>query len=122
AIVSLVLPVISLKLGLKWAKVANISLLKAFGLCLLVVLLAHVVCFCILFVYMFLPVPHSELAMNVTWGVFYFIVICTEISLIYKVRFLRATLAVIPSFAFQFAFVGLIFIERAYVYEAFYIP
>ncbi len=96
AIVSLLLPVFSLKLGLKWAKVTNVSLLKAFGLCLLVVLLGYVVCFCALFVYMFLPVRHSELAMNLIGGVLYFIVICAEISLIYKVRFLRATLAVIP--------------------------
>src|SRR4051812_29320888 len=110
-IVSLLLPVFSLKLGLQWAKVANVSLLKAFGLCLLALLLNCVVCFCAMFVYMLLPVRHSELAMNVIGGVLYFFVICAEISLIYRVRFLRATLAVIPFFASQFAFVGLLFIE-----------
>lgn len=122
AIVSLLLQVFSLKLGLKWAKVANVSLLKAFGLCLLVVLLGYVVCICAMFVYMLLPVRHSELAMNVIWSVLYFIAICAEISLIYKVRFLRATLAVIPFFAFQFAYAGLLFVERTYVYQAFSIP
>jgi hypothetical protein len=38
AIVSLLLPAFSLKLGLKWARIANVSLLKAFGLCLLALL------------------------------------------------------------------------------------
>jgi signal peptidase I len=122
AIVSLLLPAFSLKLGLKWARIANVSLLKAFGLCLLALLLNLVVGVCAIFVYMFLPVPHSELVMNLIGGVTYIFVICAVIALIYKVGLLRAILGVIPSFAFQFAFIGLMFIERAYVYEAFIIP
>src|SRR6266480_3565155 len=92
AIVSLPLPAFSLKFGLKWAKVANVSLLKAFGLWLLVLLLNVVVCICVVVVYMLLPVPHSESVMNFIWGVAYFFVICTVISLIYKVGFLRSIL------------------------------
>src|SRR4051812_32978489 len=95
-IVSLLLPVFSLKLGLKWAKVANVSLLKAFGLCLLVVFVSYVVCICAMLVYMLLPVRHSELLVNLIGSVLYFLVICVEIPLIYKVGFLRATLGVIP--------------------------
>jgi signal peptidase I len=122
AIVSLLLPAISLKWGLKWAKVADVSLLKAFGLCLLALLLNVVVGGCAVCVYMLLPVPHSELVMNLIGYVTYFFVICAEILLIYKAGFLRAVFSVIPSFAFQFAFVGLLFIERAFVYQAFVIP
>jgi len=71
---------------------------------------------------MLLPLPHSELLMNVIGSVLNFFVICTVISLIYRVRFLRSILAAIPFYAFSFAFLGLLFIERAYVYEAFSIP
>src|SRR3954471_9682711 len=119
AILSLLLPVFSLKLGLKWAKVADVSLLKVFGLCLLALILNVVVGGCAVFVYTLLPVAHSELVMNLIGSVTYFFVICAEFSLIYKVGLLRGVLSVIPAFAFQFAFIGLMFIERAFVYEAF---
>src|SRR6476661_2355828 len=102
AIISLLLPVFSLKLGLKWAKVANVSFLKAFGLFLLALFFNVIVSVCVVFVYMLLPLPHSELLMNVIGSVLNFFVICTVISLIYRVRFLRSILAVIPFYAFSF--------------------
>src|SRR4051812_27922244 len=118
AIVSLLLPALSLKLGLKWAKVANVSLLKTFGLYLLALLLNIAVGVCAISIYMLLPVPHSDVVMNLIGGVTYFFVICALISLFYKVSFRRAILGVIPAFAFQFALLGILFIERAFVYQA----
>jgi len=121
-IVSLLLQPLSLKLGLKWAKVAEVSLLKAFGLCLLALLLNIVVGGCAMFAYTLLPVPHTELVMNIIGTVTYLFVIWALIVLFYKAGFRRALLAMLPYFAFQLAVLGFVFAERRYVCEAFVIP
>ena len=71
---------------------------------------------------MLLPIRHSELVMDLIGTVVYYVVRCAEIWLIYKVGFLRGVLGVIPCIVAALAFLGLLFVERAYVYQPFSIP
>ncbi|HJQ79981.1 MAG TPA: hypothetical protein VJ828_08505, partial [Lacipirellulaceae bacterium] len=117
----------SIKWGLKWTGVANISMAKALGLWLvfLVVGLAAALLAALLVGAVFLAISFvpSDLWLDVFGFALGFAVPCVVIAFVYKVRFLRAFIATIP-FAIApwlmalFAVYGI----RPFVYEAFTIP
>jgi signal peptidase I len=125
AFVLIVMPAlmtVAVKSGLKWAKIADVSFLKAFGLYLLLVLVNGMVSLCAMFAHSFAPDKLNDLVMNCVECAIELMVPCLVVAFIYKVRLLRAALGVFPFFVCGFAIVALIFVERAYIYEAFSIP
>ncbi len=118
----LALMTLAVKCGLKWAKIADVSFPKAFGLYLLLILVSGVVRLCAMFVHSLAPDKINDLVMNCVECPIELIAPCLVVASIYKVRLLRAALGAIPFFVCGFAIIALMFVERAYIYEAYSIP
>jgi signal peptidase I len=120
---TLVLNAASIKWGLKWTGVANVSMAKALGLWLvflLASLAASLLVGAVFFAISFIP---SDLWLDVAGFALHFVVTCVVIAFVYKVRFLRAFIATIP-YAVAPWLMALVAVYgiRPFVYEAFSIP
>jgi signal peptidase I len=113
----------SIKYGFKWSKVADIGLLKAFGLHILFTLTAIVVCIVVLFVAFVAGAKPSESILNIFGCVCEFLIPPLVVVAWYKVRFWRAALALVPFFVSSFLVLAFAsFIVRPYLYESFSVP
>jgi signal peptidase I len=128
--VSLVLQAASLRWGLRWAQVAEVSLLKALGLFfvfffagLIAAALAAILFVAILYVTS-IDVPDvSDQACDILGYAIHILAACIVIMWLYKVRFFRALKSIMPHVLVSAAVVLLlIFGLRPFAYEGFLIP
>jgi signal peptidase I len=122
-LVAFTLALTSIKYGFRWARVADISLLKAFGLYLSFTLVAILVSGVLGLLLYALRVGPSESLLDVFGYACQFLVPPLVIVAWYKVSFWRAALALVPFFVSTFAMIAVaILIIRPFTYECFSIP
>ena len=113
----------SVRLGLRWAKIADVSWPKAFGLYVLfvvVTLLLAIVTGAILFASRMRP---PELALDVFGYAMPFFAVCVTIAMVYKVRLWRAAKATVPYVVVSLAMMLFAMsVIRPFAYEAFSVP
>ena len=113
----------SIKLGLKWANVSNISIWKAFGLWLLFMLFQVPIAITVAIVIAIAQKEISSFAELVLSTVQLFIASAIVVKLVYRVAIAKAARAVLPlamlSIGMPLFAIGVI---RPFVYEAFVIP
>jgi signal peptidase I len=128
-VASLALQTACVRWGLRWANVADVSYMKAFGLLLLFVLASLAIGICAgvilagVTLLWGLPIDPSERTLDLLANAAQFIASCLVIAVLYKTRIVRAAQAAIP---FSVAAIGVtlavVFLLRPFAYEAFAIP
>lgn len=122
-IVSLYLHVASIKWGLHWTNTANISILKAFGLLVVIVLVQWLTMVVVSLVLVGINVKVGGIAEGIIGIALQFAAASFSLAIIYKVSARRAAIAALPLF---FVSIGLVliafFVIRPFAYEAFSIP
>jgi signal peptidase I len=120
---SLILYAASIKFGLKWMRIAEVSLLKALGLFIVFYLAAMFACV-LLFVLLYVTsIDAPELVWSISAYFVQFFVSGLVVSRLYKAPFFRALKSIVPHALVSAAVVlFLIFGLRPFVYEAFSIP
>ena len=106
-------------MGLKRAKVADISFIRAFGLWFLLMVLAGV---CLGIIGIALSIEPSMTQEMILSAVTWFIVSLIAVTLIYKSSWMMSAKAVMPHAILEFALVAaILFILRPFIFEAFVI-
>jgi signal peptidase I len=120
---SLILYAASIKFGLKWTQIANVSALKALGL-LIFFYFAGAFVAALLFELLYVTSANpSEPVWNLSAYLVQFLVSALVVSWLYKVRLTKALKSLVPyAFVSVVMFVVVIFGMRPFVYEAFWIP
>jgi len=120
---TLALTAASIKWGLKWTGVANVSMAKAIGLWLVFLVASFAAGLLVGAVFLAFSVMPSDLWLNVFAFALPVAVPCVVIAFVYKVRFLRALIATIPyAVAPWLMALVAVYAIRPFVYEAFSIP
>jgi signal peptidase I len=115
--------VVSLKWGLKWAKVTEVGYAKAFGIYLLIWLTLVVVAAASEVIVAASGIPIPEILVDAAGLVPQFFAACFVIAMMYRVSIWRAALAILPYFAVTIGMVALsLGVLRPLFYEAFSIP
>ncbi len=113
----------SIKWGLKWTKIADISLLKAFGLYFLFILIGCLVAVSAIVILFAVSGNPSDRTLDLIGYGIALVSPAITITLIYKARPLKAALAGLPYLILSIAMPLIaIFVVRPYVYEAYLIP
>src|SRR5690348_15162110 len=116
------LETLAVKLGLKWAKIADISFLRAFGLYLLLVLASGAIGVGAMIAQSVAGGKRFDLAIEGIGALIHLIIPCWIVASIYKVRFWRAALGLVPFLVCGVAIVAFVSVERMFIYHAFHIP
>ncbi|HEX3598728.1 MAG TPA: signal peptidase I [Lacipirellulaceae bacterium] len=122
-IVALTGIVASLKWGLRWPHIANISYPKAFGLLILFLVAELIVGTLVCIPLALARIEFSQNTMSIVGVVMYFVVVCAALMIVYRARL---SCALIATCCYGFAFLVLGFIAplaiRWRLYEAFVVP
>jgi signal peptidase I len=111
------------KWGLKWAGIANVSLLRALGLFFLIVLISCVpVAITLTSIQWALPIDESGPMLDLLAVAMVLLSACLIVALTYKVRLTRAAKAIVPLVVADVASLVPILLIRWYAYEGFEIP
>ena len=122
-IVSLYLHVVSIKWGLHWTNTANISLLKAFGLLVVIALVQSLTMVVVSLVLVGTNAKVDGIAEGIIGIALQFAAACFSLALIYKVGARRAVIAALPLFFVSIGMVLIAFlVNRPFAYEAYAIP
>src|SRR3954468_14532615 len=122
ALVSISLALFALKFGLKWAKVADISIWKTIGVYLLIFAATCVVAVCIFIGFAISKAKLSDPITNVLDYVVSFVVSCLVIALMFRAPLWRAAVATISMWISMVFPLLIAFGIRRYAYQAFVIP
>jgi signal peptidase I len=120
---SLALQIACVRWGLRWANVADVSYIKAFGLICLFLIAGLLVSIPVVALLIGLSINPSERALDLFGFGAQFVASCLVIAILYRTKIVKAAQGVI---LFYFAAIGsalfLIFLIRPFTYEAFVIP
>jgi signal peptidase I len=122
-ITAIVALIVSVKWGLKWAGVADISYAKAFGTYLLFLLASVFVGISIGAIVFAGGIAVSELALNVLGFIGQLVMPAVVIAMVYHVRLWKAFLASLPYCVVSIGLLAFSFgVMRPFLYEAFSVP
>jgi signal peptidase I len=120
---TLVLNAVCIKWGLKWTRIAEVSLAKAIGLWFVFLFAGLLIGVLLGTIFHVTSINPSDRWWDVLGFALQFVVPCVVVALIYKARFLRSLLAIVPSALVPISMAVLaVYGIRPYTYEAFWIP